>query len=131
MNSETSRRGAVDLLGHFLPQHVLRRLREQALSFEREERFRAYVLRRAWFALPLLLVFAAVGTACALGAAFLLFRLPAPLSASWFRTAVFCLGAAVWVAVILIQAYWLFGWLERRALRAFRSADAPESSLIE
>jgi hypothetical protein len=121
MNSETSRRGAVDLLGHFLPQHVLRRLREQALSFEREERFRAYVLRRAWFALPLLLVFAAVGTACALGAALLLVRLAAPLAAPWFTTMVFCVGAAVWVTVTLAQAYWLFAWLERRARDSMRT----------
>lgn len=117
MNSETSHRGAVELLGHFLPQHVLRRLREQALSFEREERFRAYLLRRAWFVLPLLLVFAAVGTACALGAASLLLRLAAPPAASWFTITAFFLGAAVWVTVILVQAYWLFAWLERRAAK--------------
>ena len=117
MNSETRHRGAVDLLGHFLPQHVLRRLREQALSFEREERFRAYVLRRAWLVLPLLLVFAAVGTACALGAALLLLRLPAPPAAPWFTVTVFFLGAAVWITVILVQSYWLFAWLERRAAK--------------
>jgi hypothetical protein len=117
MNFETRHRGAVDLLGHFLPQHVLRRLREQALSFEREERFRTYVLRRTWFVFPLLLVFAAVATACALGAALLLLRLAAPPIAPWFTVTVFFLGAAVWVAVILAQAYSLFAWLERRAAK--------------
>jgi hypothetical protein len=117
MNFETRHRGAVDLLGHFLPQQVLRRLREQALSFEREERFRAYVLRRTWFVLPLLLVFVAVATACALVAASLLLRLAAPPAAPWLTITAFFLGAAVWVTAILVQAYWLFAWLERRAAK--------------
>jgi len=65
------RHRAVDLLEHFVPERVLRELRERALSFQREEQFRAYVLKRAWFLMPLLLVFVVVDTAIAAEMVFL------------------------------------------------------------
>jgi len=122
MSSENPHSGARDLLSHFLPRHVLRELQEQALSFQRDELFRAYVLRRMWFVIPLSIVFVLIGSACAAGAiAFLLGLVePAP---RWFVVIVLCFGAALWLASIMSQVCVLFAWLERRALQASSSTE--------
>jgi len=107
---------AVDLLEHFVPERVLRELRERALSFQREEQFRAYVLKRAWLLLPLFLVFVIVDTAIAAEMVFLA-RAAGPSPApAWFVVAVYCLAAAAWLAGIVAQLHWLFARLARRAL---------------
>ena len=115
----------VDLLEHFVPERVLRELRERALSFQREEQFRAYVLKRAWLLLPLFLVFVIVDTAIAAEMVFLA-RAAGPSPApAWFVVAVYCLAAAAWLAGIVAQLHWLFAWLERRALGTSRTTHAP------
>jgi len=128
MSSENPHSGALDLLSHFLPRHVLRELREQALSFRRNELFRRYVLRRMWFVIPLSLVFVLIGSACAAGVIAFLRGLVAQPPARWFVVTVLCFGAAVWIASIVSQLYVLFAWLERQASRGSRKPDGRGKS---
>ena len=130
MSSKTPHSGATDLLRHFLPRHVLRELREQALSFQRNELFRAYVLRRMWFVIPLSLVFVLIGSACAAGVIDFLLGLVTQPPARWFVVIVLCLGAAVWFASIISQLYVLFACLERQALRDSHSTEVRRKSSL-
>jgi len=128
MSSENSHSGALDLLSHFLPPHVLWDLREQALSFQRDELFRAYVLRRMWFVIPLSLVFTLIGSACAVGVVTLLFGLVVQPAPRWFVVIALCFGAVVWLASIISQLYVLLTWLERQASRISRKMDRRRKS---
>jgi uncharacterized membrane protein (DUF485 family) len=117
------RSGALDVLTHFLPQNILQDLREQALSFQRQETFRTYVLRRMWFVIPVALAFAAVSFAAAAGSVIFASRFVTQPVSGWTATAIFALGAVVWVGGVISQLYILFRWLENKALRQTSTAN--------
>ena len=109
MKNDDLRRRAGELLSHFIPRDILREAHELALSFQREEAFRAYVANRVWLVIPVAFVFVLVSTICALAVMLFLMRSIA------FPVALL-LGAGVWIGGVVSQLYLFFAWLEIRAL---------------
>jgi len=66
MDPAKQRRDIGQFLAQLLPLQVLRDAHSLALSFEREELFRRYALKRMWLIIPAALVFAVVSAVCAL-----------------------------------------------------------------
>ena len=130
IKSDQLRRGAGELLSHFIPRDVLREAHELAHSFQHEEAFRDYVMGRIWLVIPVAFVFVLVSTICAVGAMLFLLRSAAPPVALWLRGTVLLLGAGIWLGGIVTQLYVFFAWLETRALDRHRPAPprAPSAS---
>jgi len=68
---------------------------ERALSFQKDEIFRAYVLKRIWFVLPLSLVFVLIGSICAVGVMIFLSELVSQPVTGW--SVAMILGTGVFV----------------------------------
>lgn len=118
------------VITHFLPGNVIAEARELALSFQRDERFRRYALRRVWLILPAGLIFFLVGSACAAGTVVFLGQFFEKPFKGWLVASLLVLGPFVWFAAVMSQFYMLFSWLEVRALRESRAGSSPTAQGI-
>jgi len=114
------------VLSHFLPRDVIAHARDLARSFQRDELFRVYVLKRMWLVIPAGFVFAAVSGAGASGTFALLAHLSEPPMTGWLPVVLLLASLFVFFGAMLSQLYALFSWLETRALRA--GALEPKSA---
>ena len=117
MDGTSPRKGAGHILSHFLPRKVLREAHDLALEFEREKIFQSYVLKHLWFVYLALLLFIIVSSACAAGVAMVLLSVLPPQWAKWILALVFLAVPIVWLGGVISQLYFLFSWLEKKALR--------------
>jgi len=117
------------VITHFLPGNVIAEARELALSFQRDEQFRRYALRRMWLIIPAVLIFFLNASACAVGTVVYLSQLFVPPMNKWLAIGVvggvLGLGLFVWFAAVMSQLYVLFSWLEARALRESQGRLLP------
>ena len=117
MNVPTPQRSkqALQLLSHYAPRAVMEKARDLALQLEREEAFRAYLLKNMRLIVPAAFLFAAfsfvIGT--------LLFRgaLPYAPDATWARPALLFVAVGIALVSFLLPLYFLLSWLQRRAER--------------
>jgi len=106
---------ALRLLSHYAPRAVMEKARDLAPQLEREEAFRAYLLKKMWLIIPSAFLFAAfsfiIGT--------LLFRgaLPYAPDAAWARRVLLFVAVGIALAGFLLQLYFLLSGLQRRAER--------------
>jgi hypothetical protein len=134
MSGDDRSKGALELLAHFVPQQVLQELHESALSFQRDEQFRIYLLRRFWLIIPVGFISVLIGSACAIGAVAFLFRFVDQPAPGWLASAILGFGAVIWLVSIISQLYVLLAWLHRRAFAQARPSgirrDAASLFLI-
>ena len=105
------------VIRHFLPGNVISEARDLALSFQREELFRRYALKRMWLILPAGLIFLIVGGACAIGTVVFVRQFFQQPVEGRLGTSILIVGLVAWFGAVVAQLYVLFSWLENRALR--------------
>jgi hypothetical protein len=105
------------VLTHLLPGNVVAEARDLALSFQREELFRVYVLKHIWLVIPASLVFCLVSGASAAGVVLFIAQFFGQPMNGWSGTLVLAVGMLAWLAAMISQLYCLFSWLQVRALR--------------
>jgi uncharacterized membrane protein (DUF485 family) len=107
------------VLSHLMPAKVLAQLRALAQKYQREEIFRSYVARRAWFLVPIASVFTLLILVTVVAAMLLTLRLFSPLIGPLTKHVVFVVGAIVWIGLTIAMLYVSFSWLAKRALRRY------------
>jgi hypothetical protein len=107
---------------------VLQELRDYALSIQRDEQFRIYLLRRLWLVIPIAFVSVLIGSACAVGTMYFLHGFVTQPAPGWSVVVLFGVGALVWFASIISQIYALLAWLHRRAFSQSYSSKSPRSA---
>lgn len=116
------------VLTHLLPGNIVAEARELALSFQRDELFRVYVLKRMWLVIPASLIFCVVGGASAAGVVLFIARFFEQPTQGWSGTFVLVVGLLVWLGAMISQLYCLFSWLQVRALRK-SALESPQMEL--
>lgn len=102
-----------DMLSQLRPRNILRDARDLVLKFARDEVLQAYIARRIWAVLAVVLVFVLIGTVCSIDVM---------LKAGRFMPGILALivGAAFWAGGVAGQVYVFAIWLEGRAAQRDR-----------
>lgn len=101
------------MLSQLRPRNILRDARDLVLKFARDEVLQAYIARRIWAVLAVVLVFVLIGTVCSIDVM---------LKAGRFMPGILALivGAAFWAGGVAGQVYVFAIWLEGRAAQRDR-----------
>jgi len=114
---ENPRPRSAHVLMHLLPADVLRQANALAQRLQRDELFRSYVVKHAWFVIPaaILATFLILGfIVAAMLFALQLFSQPVE---PFVRYTVVLIGALAWLTFTIWMLYGFFSWLEKRALQ--------------
>lgn len=121
------------VLTHFLPSKVLVDIRGLSASFERDEAFRVYVLKRMWFVIPLGLLFFYVSSIYSFNLFLFCFSALGITSSTsdWILYCLLGIFAVFWFGSLMLQLYLLFMWLQVCANRdALPSGDRRETGKV-
>jgi phage shock protein PspC (stress-responsive transcriptional regulator) len=102
------------LLAQLVPQDVLDEVRKLAKRVEQEEKFKAFLLSNFWLVIPAAFLFIAISTGSVSGVYVLLAQY-LNFSPEWIRIGLFLSLPVFGIGSFLLQLYFLFSWLERRA----------------
>ncbi len=100
-------------------------MRQLSASFERDEAYRAYVLKRMWYIIPLALLFFYVSSIYSFSLFLLVFSVFGFTSSTsgWMISGLLGICAVFWFGSLLLQIYLLFLWLYTRANRLASPRD--------
>jgi len=119
------------VLRHFLPRTVLEEIGALSASFERNEAYRVYVLKRMWFIIPLALLFVYVSSIYSFKLFLLIFSASGFTSSisGWILSCLLGACAAFWFVSLILQIYLLLVLLQGYANRNTSPRDHPKETL--